>query len=376
MATLRGEPVDRPPVNFYEIDAVNQDPGNRDPFNIFSDPSWKPVLDLARDHSDRIAMLGAGAYWRAAAPDPCAERTEWQQRVDEQGHRHTTRIVRVDGRELRSRSYRDPDVLTSWQHEHLLKDAADLEAWLSVPETDPSGTVDVSGFLAIEESMGESGIAMLDTADPLCIAADLFDMATFTVVAFTEPRLFRRALDRVAARLYPMVEAVARALPGRLWRVVGPEYACPPYLPPELFEEYVVGYDTPIVEAIQRYGGFARMHCHGRIDAVLERIAATGCLAIDPIEPPPQGDVQLADVRRRVGEQMVLFGNLEASDLENLPEDQFARKVDRALEEGTDGPGRGFVLMPSSCPYGRRVGDRARRNYEVMLERTLAFGGA
>jgi hypothetical protein len=42
--------------------------------------------------------------------------------------------------------------------------------------------------------------------------------------------------------------------------------------------------------------------------------------------------------------------------------------MQRALDEGTRGPGRGFVLMPSSCPYGRVLTDRALRNYEVMVE--------
>ena len=36
-------------------------------------------------------------------------------------------------------------------------------------------------------------------------------------------------------------------------------------------------------------------------------IAATGCVGLDPIEPPPQGDVHLAYVREQVGRQMVLF---------------------------------------------------------------------
>jgi hypothetical protein len=63
---------------------------------------------------------------------------------------------------------------------------------------------------------------------------------------------------------------------------------------------------------------------------------------------------------------MVLFGNLEASDLENLPSAGFREKVCAALAEGTGG--RGFVLMPSSCPYGRVLTAQALRNYEVMVE--------
>jgi hypothetical protein len=59
---------------------------------------------------------------------------------------------------------------------------------------------------------------------------------------------------------------------------------------------------------------------------------------------------------------MVLFSNLEVSDIENLSTEQFAEKVKRALIEGTSGSGRGFVLMPS-YPCGRVLSALALRNY-------------
>ncbi len=34
MATLRGDPVDRPAVSFYEINGLDENPDNPDPFNI------------------------------------------------------------------------------------------------------------------------------------------------------------------------------------------------------------------------------------------------------------------------------------------------------------------------------------------------------
>ena len=93
-----------------------------------------------------------------------------------------------------------------------------------------------------------------------------------------------------------------------------------------------------------------------------------GADALDPIEPPPQGDVELSYVRQRHGRQLVLFGNLEIADLENMPTAQFAEKVKRALDEGTSGSGRGFVLMPSASPYGRELSARTMKNYETILE--------
>ncbi len=209
---------------------------------------------------------------------------------------------------------------------------------------------------------------MIDTSDPLCEAAQLFPMADYTVIALREQALFHKLLEHFAVTISARTEAVAQALPGRLWRIYGPEYASPPYLPPRLFHEYVVRYDKPMVESIQRWGGYARIHSHGRLRLILDEIASTGCDGLDPIEPPPQGDMELTEVRQKVGKQMTLFGNLEASDIENLPTREFREKVLRALEQGTEGEGRGFVLMPSACPYGRQISKLALANYECMIE--------
>ncbi len=71
---------------------------------------------------------------------------------------------------------------------------------------------------------------------------------------------------------------------------------------------------------------------------------------------------------------MVLFGNLEASDIENLAPKDFEVKVRRALEEGTAGQGRGFVLMASASPYGRTISASTLENYRTMVR--LAEGMA
>lgn len=363
MATLQGKPVDRPPVCFYEINGIDQKGDNPDPFNIYSHPSWHPLLELAREQTDLILLRGVPL--KVISPDPMAD----LRRTDtyyENGTRFIRETIRAGSRTLTALYRRDPDVNTSWVVEHLIKDIDDLKAFLDLPEPPPGGAPQVAGVLEAEKLLGDRGIVMIDTQDPMC-AASQFRMEDYLVIAMTEPILFRRLLDRYARRLFPQTEAVAKALPGRLWRMFGPEYASPPYLPPALFREYVTDYDRQMVAAIQRHGGFARIHSHGNLRAILDHIAATGCVGLDPIEPPPQGDVSLRYVRERYGRQLVLFGNLEASDIENLDTATFAERVKRALEEGTTGPGRGFVLMPSACPYGRVLSARAMRNYETMI---------
>ncbi|MGI6368996.1 MAG: uroporphyrinogen decarboxylase family protein [Anaerolineae bacterium] len=365
MATLRGEPVDRPAVSFYELNGLDEDRSDGDPWNIYSHPSWWPLLDLAREHTDRIVMRGVRLTDGPRAMGALgAERS-----VTCAGDaRLELQTVHTPAGDLTARTRRDRDVNTVWVTEHLLKGVEDLRAVLAMPAPTPDTTVDTGPVLEAEQALGEAGIVMIDTPDPLCLGAELFDMATFTVIALTEPALFHALLERLQAWLLPRIEATAAALPGRLWRMVGPEYATPPYLPPRLFREYVNRYDAPLIQAIQRHGGYARLHCHGRIARVIEAIAELEPDGLDPIEPPPQGDVELQEVRQRYGECMVLFGNLEVSEIENLPTDTFRERVQRAIEEGTAGNGRGFVLMPSSCPYGRELSPLTLRNYETMVE--------
>jgi len=364
MATLRGEQVDRPAVSFYELNGLDEVPENEDPFNIYSHPSWLPLIKLTREKTDRIVMRGVS--YASVTPDPI-ETISKNESVLRDGSRFITKRVQAGNRLLTTRTRHDPDVNTIWTEEHLIKDVDDLKAFLEIPCAEPDGDIDIHPVIQAESNLGDTGIVMIDTPDPLCLAASLFDMAEYTVIAMTEPALFHQLLEHFASALLSKTEAVAKALPGRLWRIYGPEYASPPYLPPHLFREYVCRYVTPMIEHIHRYGGYARVHCHGNLNAILDDIVSMGADGLDPIEPPPQGDVELAYVRKRYGKEMVLFGNLEASDIENLPTEQFAEKVKRAIAEGTTGDGRGFVLMPSACPYGRELSPMALRNYEAMI---------
>ncbi len=364
MRTLRGEPVDRPPVCFYDISGFEETTGT-DPFNIFSHPSWKPVLELVKNRSDRIAMTGTHFKGNHLTSD---EALLSRHTCKNNGSLYTVTEIKIGRKVLTTKTRRDKDINTIWTEESLLKDTGDLDAYLEIPGPVRDARPDIEKIIALEKQMGDSGIIMLDVASPLCLAAELFDMASFTIIAMQDTKRFKKLLERFAELVYANTRALAKALPGRLWRIVGPEYAAPPYLPPYLFKEYVTNYDTPIVDIIHGHGGFARLHSHGRLKDVLDDIAATGCMALDPVEPPPQGDVELSYVREKYGEQLVLFGNLEATDVENLPTEQFAQKIRQALEQGTSGPGRGFVLMTSSGPYGRELSPLVRANYEKMIE--------
>jgi hypothetical protein len=57
MATLRGEPVDRPAVSFHEIGGFIVNPDDPDEYNIYNSPSWQPLLKMAEEQTDIIRMV-------------------------------------------------------------------------------------------------------------------------------------------------------------------------------------------------------------------------------------------------------------------------------------------------------------------------------
>ena len=378
IATLNGEPVDRPAVCFYEIGGIKMDPSDTDTFNVYNDPSRKPLIDLAEERTDLIRMRSpvrtqSHESWSTSNSDSVRGQFFKTEQTIQDGVLLTKQTVSVNGRIMTSLTKKLKDVDTIWTTEHLIKSPQDIEDYLQIPDEAFAETVNVDTLFEEERQLGNRGIVMVDTEDPLCAAATLMSMEDFTIIAMTEQSTFHRLLEKCARYIFSRTEKTAREFPGRLWRIYGPEFATEPYLPPHLFDEYVVKYTRPMIETIHKYGGYARVHCHGRIRNVLDSIVGMGADAIDPIEPPPNGDVELEYVRKKYGDQIVLFGNIEVCDIENMPCEEFSKVVDKTLEEAMKYKGRGFVLTPSSSPYGRNITAQTLGNYQILVNKVLAL---
>lgn len=373
IATMKGEAVDRPAVSFYEIGGFSVDASDPDEYNIYNSPSWLPLLRLAEDHTDIIRMVSpvraqSHLSWAGNASADTRRQYVKEETWENNGSRFTRLTYKAGSRELTTISRRDMEIDTVWVTEPLLKSSEDVKLFLGLPDEIFEETLNISHLEDQEKMLADRGIVMVDTEDPVCAAASLFNLEDFTLFALTEKVLCCKLMEKHARYIYKRTEEAARDFPGRLWRIYGPEYITEPFLPPSLFEEYVVRYTSPMVKIIKEYGGYVRIHSHGRIKGVLDHIVKMGADAIDPIEPPPHGDIYLSDIRKEYGEQLVLFGNIEITDIENLPSENFRNVVKKTLADGTSGKGRGFVLMPSASPYGREISELTLRNYKIMIE--------
>ncbi|MHC4660010.1 MAG: hypothetical protein ACYS83_12685, partial [Planctomycetota bacterium] len=232
MATLRGEGVDRPAVNLYETGGFKVDPSDPDEFNVYNNPSWQPLLQLAEEQTDLIRMRSPvrlrsfdveNPSGRSGA-DTCRSEFFRTEEYVEDGRRFTRVNLKIGDRTMTSLTRRSPDADTIWTLEYLLKSTDDLRAYLELPDEVFTEQVDVGKLVDEDVELGDGGIVMVDTEDPICAAASLFSMEDFTIIAMTEQQLLHSLLKKLSRYIYARTEKVAKEFPGHLWRIYGPEY--------------------------------------------------------------------------------------------------------------------------------------------------------
>lgn len=127
-----------------------------------------------------------------------------------------------------------------------------------------------------------------------------------------------------------------------------------------------------MVELVHSFGAKVRLHCHGKIGRVLDMIAATGTDAIDPCEPPPDGDIALAEVKRWVGDRLRVFGNLELKLLEH----ELAQEVEAAVKLCMDSAKAGgrYVIMPTAAPINVPLARKTEENYIRFIDAAVEHG--
>jgi hypothetical protein len=278
--------------------------------------------------------------------------------------------VRIAGRRLTSSYRRFHNVYTTWRTERWCKDIKDLDALFSLPY-EPV-TYDAGDYARIEGEVGERGIIMSSLSDPAYMVMDAMEFGDSQVYVMSEQEHFECAVKKLHERIMQNLERALRTHAADLYRICGPEYLTPPYLPPEYFKRFVQPYVREMVELIHQKGAIARLHCHGKTGQVLDMIASTGADALDPCEAPPDGDISIGEIKTHVGDKMTLFGNWQLKLLENSTPKEVREETLKVMAAAKGG-GR-FVIMPTAAPIDAELKERTAENYRAFIEAALEAG--
>lgn len=355
---IKHQPIDRVPISSYELVGWNENAWEN------REKSYRVLMNAIRKYTDCIYMMDPDFR---EMPNPASEIIEW----NEGGSNFIKKIFHSPGGDLVSLSRSDAGVHTVWTLKHLLEDIGDIDKYLSLPYQ-PS-EIDMKGFYKEKGKLDDKGLMMISVGDPICLAAELFEMGTFLVYAVTETEKIKYFLDAIHERQMHDLKAILKNdVHDVIFRICGPEYATPPYLSPGFFYDFVTCYLLNICKEIKAAGGIPRIHSHGKIAKVIDQFAVTGAEGIDPLEPPPDGDMELAEIKRLYGDKFCLFGNIELKELEVSDRDRIDFLVKKAMDSAKYGSG--FVLMPTAAPINIPLSKKTEENYLQMFESALRYG--
>ncbi|MBC8497250.1 MAG: hypothetical protein ISS57_04450 [Anaerolineales bacterium] len=377
IAVLDGQIPDRVPISTYELIGYNSQAWEN------NDPSYARLMDVIRQKTDCVCMwepspkvdvqndagddiaMAANAFLESSFPVDMDVETR---REDKAVITHKT--LHTPKGDLTQTTKVIDGVHTTWQVEHWCKSLTDVDKALSVP-FEPID-YDASDYARIKGEVGDHGIIMATIADPLWLAADLMEFGEYTIWAMMETDHFATTVQIMHERTMENLKRQLDVCVVDLYRIAGPEYATPPFLPPRFFQQFVVPYASEIVELIHSKGAKVRLHSHGRIAQVLDMILDTGADAIDPCEAPPDGDITLADVKKRVGEEMCIFGNIQLKLLEAGTQEMVEEEVRKCMHAAKEGGG--FVVMPTAAPIDTPLSSQTEENYLRFIEAVINYG--
>jgi len=120
-----------------------------------------------------------------------------------------------------------------------------------------------------------------------------------------------------------------------------------PFLSPSMFREFVTPYLTRLCHGYREMGAYVIKHSDGDIMPILDQLAESGAHGLHSLDP--QGGVDMAEVKRLVGDQIALCGNVNCGLMQTGTDEEVIESARYALEEGM--PGGGFVFAMSNVAF-------------------------
>ena len=235
---------------------------------------------------------------------------------------------------------------SSYQHKYMIGCPEEAELLLSIPYKMPRPSP--QAYFDKVAVMGDKGIVIVGMVDVIYNVYRLLGSELFALWSVDHRDILHAMCDFFCRRQADAVKYCLSQGMGPYFGWVGPEICLPPLMGPNDFYDFVVPYDRRLTDIIHDAGGLVWAHSHGSIDKVLEGFVDAGVDCLQPLEPPPYGDLILADAKRRVGGKMCLEGNFECYEFDNFNPEMMRERVHQAIIDAAQGGG--FIVATASGP--------------------------
>lgn len=147
--------------------------------------------------------------------------------------------------------------------------------------------------------------------------------------------------------------AVAQAKHGVDAVLISSAFAGGGLISPQMYTRFVLPCERRVTEAVKALGVPVYTHTCGKIGDRLELMAETGTQGIDTLDPPPLGNIELAEAKHRIGDKMFLKGNMNSVALwQYKTKEEVIAEASERIRIGM--PGGGYILS-SACSVAPNV---------------------
>jgi uroporphyrinogen decarboxylase len=203
-------------------------------------------------------------------------------------------------------------------------------------------------YSTIREKSGDKYFVMI-SKDPTYSIPSGDRMVDFSAECAEEPEKVKKRAQESVDRHIREAEALAK-YPGLVDGIAMCSDYCfntNPFFSPAMFSEFVTPYLAQIIKAYRELGFYTIKHTDGNIMPILDQMVQCGPHALHSLDP--QAGVDLANVKRLVGDRVCLIGNVNCGLLQTGTDEQVVADVRRALRQGM--PGYSYIFSTSNCVY-------------------------
>ena len=126
------------------------------------------------------------------------------------------------------------------------------------------------------------------------------------------------------------------------------------FISQKMYRRFVVPFERKVVDTVHEAYPDTPVYTHtcGKLNDRLELLLGTHTDGIDTLDPPPLGNVELADARARIGDRLFIKGNINSVAILDDTEEQFVARVTETLAAGK--PDGGYILS-TACSVAPHV---------------------
>jgi uroporphyrinogen-III decarboxylase len=206
---------------------------------------------------------------------------------------------------------------------------------------------------ATRDEMYGARLAREIAGDDMHIGGSILDPFNYAVNWFSDLGSAMRALIDDPSRFLALVDyycqesinwALDQILIGDIESIhISCPYAGSSLISRKMYEKFVFPFMKRVAAAIKTTSAFSYIHNCGFLGDRLEMLADSGVDGIECMDPPPLGDVELKDAKRRIGSRVFLKGNLDSVNILLRGSDKdVENSVRSCLDAGM--PGGGYIL--------------------------------